>query len=329
MVRLARPLFFGVLVVALTCFSNGCKKKENEEGKGYQRALQRLHSAIAPRDFEWPLQRFSEIAKSAAPADLKLGARFELARGWLTLGLLTKNTRDQVEALRVLKATGWRDDGGSIVEAFEAVATADKIAGTDIVEYAKEGALLARAVSTDFGTRQERLRTVTDIALGNGVFSPIAAAWILTVVAELPPPKVRTGKQSVKLDRRQVDRDLGRVLRYACPNAGDLLKPTKIPVRAQRLQAWAKACVSEASWLKGKSPDEVAMQGPCASLDPLKEPSMEARRIVVAFFNVLLVAYERGGGGMKPPAIYSRFPAEYGCSVTGNLVEWLLAPETD
>lgn len=315
------------LVLAMVAGA-GCKKKKEGAGKTYQRALQRLQSAVDPGEFEWPLQRFGEIAKGDAGKETKLGAQFELARGWLTLGLLTQVEGPHTQAAKVLQTTGWKEK--AIIENFDAVVAAGKIEGTDLVAWAKEGARLARAVRSNEGTRERRLTTITEVALGGGVFSPIAVGWIFSEVREFavragPNPKALKEK---KLDRSKIDRQLRAILRHACPTAtAQLIARKDGPDRPARSASWAAACTKEAAWLGGKTPDEVAKAGPCAGLEPSKGSSPEARTMVVAFFGALTAALAKGGQGQKPPSIYKHFQPDQGCGSAKLTMDWLLAPD--
>lgn len=295
-------------VAALLVLAAGCKKDEATP-PSFEDAYKRLQQADKPADFEWPLGQMSELATESDRSDIRLAARFELARGWLRLGILTGVPVDTAEASRVLAATGMQNPQ-DIVSRFEAVAAASDVGGTPLPTWAVEGAALAKALAGTEGTEAERLSTVTRTALGSGAFSPEAAAVIFSHMVRLAPSEAE-----IPPDRKR--RQLYNVVRYACPVAMAEL-PAEGDITAERRVAFAAACKT-APWLSAADIPTLANGAPCAATGTVVGAD-EAHQVLAAFFNLLLTAYQRPGPSGQPTVFYRRFPVEGGCQVLTELM---------
>ena len=326
-----------LLLAALLLLGAGCKKDEAEEKPGLRKALGRLTAAIAPADFEKPLKQLGELAVGPETDRSTHAARFERARAWLRLAILTRIPRFAADASRVLGASG-ATSAEEIAAALDAVAKEASLSDTDLPKWAAEGAALHRAdaeLSKD--PPATRFRTVSETALGGGGFAPEAAAMIFARMIRVDTadpkatdpkaadPKAAEAKAADKKAAPAPDpgKPVRNVVRYACPDAVALLAPAdKGPGRPERLAAFAKAC-AQAPWFKGMDVAALAKGPPCAKL-PVAGEGAEARLLVAAFFNRLFQAFEAGGaGGQKPMIFYQHFPVEGGCQVIGAALDHL------
>jgi len=302
------------LVVPLAI--GGCQTKpEGKKKPEFKRVLGRIHSAVAPADLEWPLKRMSELRTKADKPDVQMAARFELARGWLRLGVLSGVGRDSAEADRVMASTGMKTPKDILAE-FEKVASAESVKETNLPTWSKEGARLATALLDNVHA------DVTEIALAGGSFSPEASAIVFTyLIRLLPKPAEGVKAPPAKL----IGRQLRQVVRYACPDAAKLLKPTEGgPDKTARLTAFAAAC-AKASWFEGVDLKATAASSPCASLE-VTGAGVEAKTVLAAFFNLLLTSYEKLGPN-TPPLIASRFPVAGACQEVNKVQYYLGAAE--
>ena len=298
---------------------SGCKKEAAKSGPEFKRAYTRLQAAVEPADFEWPLKKMAEVIASDAKPDIKAAARFELARGWLRLGVLSSIPRDRQDANRVLKVTKL-EHPKLIVEHLTAVAGAAEISGSDLPKWAKQGLPLAKALGTEEGgTPAQRHTAVSTVALSDSPFAADAGALIFSYLIRVPP-KAQPGQQAPP--DAFVWKQTVSAVRYACPKAAEAhLGKTRATSDLAKFQA---AC-STSPLMVGRPLAKLAQEAPCPAL-PLVGDHPDLRTTVAAFFNRLLTSYSNSGA---PPAYANRFPVEGGCALTARLMDELTAPIPD
>ena len=304
------------VVFGLSLGLSGCKKEAAKHGSDFKRAYTRLQAAVEPADFEWPLKKMADVIAGDAKPDIKAAARFELARGWLRLGVLSSIPRDRQDANRVLKATKF-EHPKLIVEHLTAVAAVAEIGGTDLPKWAKQGLPLAKALGTeDGGSPAERHATVSTVALSDSPFAADAGALIFSYLIRVPP-KAQPGQQAPP-DAFVWAMTVSAV-RYACPKAAEAhLGKTRALSDLAKFQA---ACATS-PLMAGQPLAKLAQGAPCPAL-PLVGDHADLRTTIGAFFNRLLTSYSNSGA---PPVYANRFPVEGGCALTARLMEELTAP---
>ena len=317
--RQARTRFIGALLIGALLGLGACKKSEDKEKPNFSTALKRLNAAVAPVDFEWPLVHLRTISDGDGKEDTRNAARFELARGWLRLSVLTMLPGEAREAGRVLTATGCKKPE-NIIAAFDQVANAGEIEGTEIPAWAKDGAALVRAVGSEEGEAADRRAAVTEMALGKGAFSSAAASFVFVDLLVVPPRKLPEGVKP--FEEKEVERRLRKVVRYACPKDYGLLKAKEGgPARADRLAALAVACKPDA-WLGGKDLQTLATKGVCGDL--AGKDASAARTLMAAFLNRLIGAYSEPGSTPKPAVLHARFSAQRLCPASMSFLDRLI-----
>ena len=302
-----------VLLVAAVACSLGCRREEPKSGADtFGQALRRLTNATEPGHMAGPLKRMAELAKSAPNEDLKMAARFELARGWLRLGILTGVGSKRAEAGRVMNELALTPD--DVTAHFNAVATSEALKGQKLPGWATDGAELVSALTGKGLEQADRNRIIAKHALGGGGFEPEAAAVIFSYLARMPPRKAVTQAQS--------DKAVRDVMRYVCPDAAAKLAIDD--VRERRMLAFALECVDDPIW-EGKDVVALAKGEPCAGFSPSTD-GLGLKTAVHAWFNLLFAAYIKGGEGGQPILIHRLFPAPMGCQLVTDLVQRLDEP---
>ncbi len=277
---------FGIACLALIFLAPGCKKNKDKKQPNFARAHQRIRAANSPADYEWPLKRLKEIESSDAKADVKAAASFELARGWLQLGVLSGVPRDAAEAGRVLTSTGLKDPEGDIAKRFDGIGADVEIGGAPLGPWAKDGARLTRAFLEDDEA------TISELALADSAFKSEAAAIVFTWM-------LKAGDASDK-------RALRKVVSFACPKAAKQLEADQVD-----LAKFGADC-GQATWMA--TPAE---SPPCPNL----QPNNAAQKAVATYFQKLLQEFGKGSpAGPVPKAFETRFPVNGGCTMVGTLL---------
>ncbi|MFT7623589.1 MAG: hypothetical protein ACI9WU_002772 [Myxococcota bacterium] len=278
-------------LVGVVACATGCKKDQARKQVSFKSVYERLQSALAPADFEFPLRRLRELEDTASKDDVKAAARFELARGWLRLGVLSGVPQDSADARRVMAVTGMKEPEESIAKRFDTIGDV-MLGDMDLGKWGKDGGSLTRAFVGDDSA------TISQIALGDGAFSSEAAAIIFTWMI-----KVGDGSDS---------KSVRQILSFACADEADLYKGS-----ATDHAALGAAC-AKAPWASTPAPEKT----PCGALTSVG--ANPAQVAVEGYFQKLLAAYGKGSAsGPVPDVFLSRFPVEGGCAVAKQVVDLL------